>query len=148
MWYIYGVRWKETQGGKIERVYKISYATSHDLINWSPVFEPIIEDLIGPDECQALPSVIYHKGAYYMFFCYRSFEDFRGENNRNGYKIAYATSTDLRSWQRQNNLSIDSNYEYNMMCYPSPIKIEDEIHLLFNQNNFGKYGFFRGEIKV
>ena len=148
MWYIYGVRWKETQNGRVERVYKISFATSSDLIHWSPSFQPIIPDVIDSDECQALPSVICYKDVYYMFFCYRSSEDFRGVNSQNSYKLDYATSTDLQTWTRHNDLEIEHGAECQMMCYPSPIQVKDKLYLLYNQDQFGKFGFVKAEVNL
>ena len=145
MWYIFGVRWIKNPGNNVnERVYKIGHATSVDTINWIKTNRQIIDDKLNQDECQALPSVIYHKDKYHMVFCYRQAIGFR-ENSKDSYRLGYAYSKDGLTWIRDDeSLGIDltsGDWDSDMMCYPHLTSINDKIYLLYNGNNFGKSGF-------
>jgi sucrose-6-phosphate hydrolase SacC (GH32 family) len=146
MWYIYGTKWVEVQASdskKTERIYKIAHAISDDGINWQRNSKLIISDKIGPNECQALPSVIKINGTYHMFFCYRSHEDFR-DDPKKSYKLGHATSNDLISWHRNDeDIHFDRIFDWDqdMFCYPNVCESNGDIYMLYNGNNFGKCGF-------
>ncbi len=146
MWYIFGKTWiKATDSEPPARVYKIAYATSVDGINWDKVeAKQIVSDVIDENECQALPTVVEHNGNYHMVFCFRHASDFR-TNPKRGYKLGYAYSKDLMNWIRDDeklNFSLpDEGWDSEMMCYPHLFKVDDQIFLLYNGNNFGRYGF-------
>lgn len=145
MWYIHGTKWIKTETeDKPERVYKIAYATSEDGINFKPIKSGIIEDSLGENECQALPTVAYFKGQFWMIFCYRDYKGFRNDP-RKSYKLACATSNDLVSWTRRCNIfnydNSSDTWDSKMNCYPNLINIDDNLFLLYNGNEFGKYGF-------
>lgn len=147
MWYMFGTRWIQ-QGAQTaaERTYKIGHAVSDDGINWQrEEGRQIIEDRLGDDECQALPTVIAINGRYHMFFCYRHSTGFRTERNR-GYRIGHAYSDDLIEWTRDDDnpllpSSKDGAWDADMQCYPHVFELEDEIYLLYNGNEFGRHGF-------
>jgi hypothetical protein len=147
MWYIYGTKWIDNHNtGQVERVYKIGYARSSNGVDWERVRQGIINDKIGVEECQALPSVAYWKGYYHMVFCYRHPFDFR-TNPDKGYRLGYAVSNNLLDWQR-NDSALDSllptgkdDWDADMMCYPHFFVHANKLHLLYNGNQFGKYGF-------
>ncbi len=145
MWYIYGIRWIQNPTKDVkERVYKIGHATSIDAVNWIKTNRQIVDDKLNADECQALPSVIFHNGKYHMVFCYRQAIGFR-ENSKDAYRIGYAYSTDGLNWTRDDkNVGIDTtsgDWDSEMMCYPHLCSVNDNIYLLYNGNNFGKFGF-------
>ena len=146
MWYIFGKTWiKATESEPPARVYKIAYATSLDGVNWHKVeAKQIVSDVIDENECQALPTVVEHNGMYHMLFCFRHASDFR-TNPRRGYKLGYAYSKDLKNWIRDDaKLNLDlpiEGWDSEMMCYPHLFKVDDQIFLLYNGNNFGRYGF-------
>jgi hypothetical protein len=145
MWYIYGLRWVKNEDNNIyERVYKINHATSKDGINWIREGRQIVADKLNIDECQALPTVIEFNNNYHMFFCYREATDFR-TNKKRGYRIGYAYSEDLINWTRDDEKSrIDVSkdcWDSDMQCYPHAFKWNGRIYLLYNGNEFGKYGF-------
>jgi len=145
MFYIFGKKWtKETKQDKSERVYKIGYATSIDGINWVKANKSIIEDKIDENECQALPSVIKIRERYHMYFCYRSMLGFRKDKTK-AYRLGYAYSDDLINWIRDDNNFVfkeqPSAWDHNMMCYPNVFKLNSEVYLLYNGNDFGKHGF-------
>ncbi|MEO5942090.1 MAG: hypothetical protein ABIP30_05895 [Ferruginibacter sp.] len=146
MWYIFGQRWKQAEGDEPPaRVYKIAHAVSADGINWKKEEGiPIISDLLNEDECQALPTVIKIGNRYHMYFCFREATDFR-TNKERGYQLGYAWSDDLVKWHRDDkNKGIEKStdgWDNEMMCYPHIFECDGKVHLLYNGNEFGKYGF-------
>jgi len=151
MWYIYGVRWINNPRNNVkERVYKIGHATSNNAIDWVKTNKQLIPDLLGENECQALPSVVFHDNNYHMVYCYREAFDFR-ENREAGYRLGYAISKDGLSWNRQDDelklIGEELDWESEMKCYPHLAKIENEVYLFYNGNKFGKRGFGAAKLK-
>lgn len=146
MWYIFGTSWKRfSADAQADRTYKIGHAISSDGINWvKEEARQIVNDRLGPDECQALPSVIEIAGRYHMFFCYRQSFDFRKNRNR-GYRIGHAYSDDQVNWTRDDeNLGIEGtsdDWDSDMLCYPHAFECFGKVYLLYNGNEFGRYGF-------
>ncbi len=146
MWYIFGTKWMQhPDDNQPARVYKIAHAVSGDGVVWEKEGRQIIKDVIGVDECQALPTVAYYKGRYHMFFCFRYATGFREIKSR-GYRIGYAWSTDLVNWQRDDELggimlSADGDWDSDMQCYPHVFVMDGDMYLLYNGNKFGKEGF-------
>lgn len=146
MWYIFGTSWRRfTQDQPPDRTYKIAHAVSKNGVTWTKD-EPrqLIADRLGPDECQALPTVIDIEGRYHMFFCYRESVDFR-TNAARSYRIGHAWSDDLNTWTRDDQ-SLPLNptpgeWDSDMLCYPHVFKCEDKIYMLYNGNEFGRWGF-------
>ena len=145
MWYIYGTKWQKfSETEPPDRVYKIAHATSSDAINWQRDGRQIISDQLNADECQALPTVIYTGDIYHMYFCYRQAHGFRKESTR-AYRIGYAFSTDLESWIRNDSLAgldfSDNGWDSQMQCYPHVFESDGKVYMLYNGNEFGRYGF-------
>lgn len=145
MWYLYGSKWQKfIENEAPDRVYKIAYATSPDGISWQRDGRQIISDRLNVDECQALPTVICIHGIYHMYFCYRQAHGFRTDSSR-AYRLGYAYSTDLVNWIRDDNLAgIDispNGWDSQMQCYPHIFECDENIYLLYNGNEFGRYGF-------
>lgn len=146
MWYIFGTQWKNFPNERFpERIYKIGHAVSQDGVTWKKEDgRPIIEDRLNSEECQAHPTVIKIDGLYHMFFCYRFPTDFRTNKDR-GYRIGHAVSNNLIDWKRDDqNAGLDvskKGWDSMMLCYPHAFECEGKIHLLYNGNEFGKYGF-------
>jgi sucrose-6-phosphate hydrolase SacC (GH32 family) len=146
MWYIFGTGWKRFAAGTApDRTYKIGHATSADGINWSKEeAKQIVADKLGADESQALPSVIEIDDRYHMFFCYRQSFDFRSNSGR-GYRIGHAWSDDLVNWTRDDeNPLLDVTpgaWDADMLCYPHVFECDGKVFLLYNGNEFGRYGF-------
>ncbi|WP_216251248.1 hypothetical protein [Polynucleobacter sp. 71A-WALBACH] len=127
-----------------ERVYKIAHAKSIDGISWEKEGRQIIVDRLNAEECQALPTIIKIEQRYHMFFCYREARDFRRNLSR-GYRIGYAFSDDLIEWTREDEsvgicLSEDG-WDSEMQCYPHVFEMDGEVFLLYNGNEFGRFGF-------
>jgi hypothetical protein len=145
MWYIFGTGWQMFSAGALpERTYKIGMATSDDGVHWKKSNRRLIPDSLGADECQALPTVLIHDGCYHMMFCYRSSVDFR-QNAKNSYRLGYAWSANGESWTRNDSLvGLDlslNGWDSQMMCYPHLFRIEKQVYLLYNGNEFGRNGF-------
>jgi len=153
MWYIFGTGWKKySLELSPDRTYKIGHATSHDGIHWGKEeASQVIADRLGDDESQALPTVIEIDGRYHMFFCYRQSFDFRKGKGR-GYAIGHAWSDDLVNWVREdNNPQLDGTpgeWDSDMQCYPHVFESEGKVYLLYNGNEFGRYGFGLAELEV
>jgi sucrose-6-phosphate hydrolase SacC (GH32 family) len=146
MWYIFGTGWKKfSENAPPDRTYKIGHAVSSDGINWiKEEARQIITDHLGADESQALPTVIEIEGKYHMFFCYRQSFDFRSNKDR-GYRIGHAWSEDLANWMRDDeNPLLDvthGDWDSEMLCYPHVFECDGKVYLLYNGNEFGRYGF-------
>jgi len=144
MWYIYGIKWKQYSGQNYpDRIYKISHAISKDAVNWERNGKQIINDKIR-DECQAIPTVLKYHDRYHMLFCYRYPYNFR-KNKERSYRIGYAYSDDLEHWTRDDlKAGIDisnSGWDSDMLCYPHIFFCNEKVYLLYNGNEFGRYGF-------
>ena len=146
MWYIFGTGWKKfSMDSEPDRTYKIGHATSSDGIHWlKDDVKQMIPNRLGPDESQALPTVIEIDGYYHMFFCYRQSSDFRTNPDRS-YRIGHAYSDDLVNWTRDDdnpsiNVTPDA-WDSEMLCYPHVFKCDNNVYLLYNGNEFGRFGF-------
>lgn len=145
MWYIYGTCWiKQSIMDTPDRVYKIGHAASPDGIEWKRTGRQLIEDKLNSNECQALPTVIDFDDKYHMFFCYRQALGFR-KNRDHAYRIGYAVSDDLVNWVRNDaNVGINvspGEWDSDMLCYPHVFRCEGNIYMLYNGNEFGRFGF-------
>jgi len=142
LFYLSGIEW--VMGTKPEIIYKNRLAISKDGFNWEKLNYNIISDKLGKLECQAGPDVFYLNGKYHMYFVYREGLDFRKTRGR-GYKIGYAYSYDLINWVRDDeNAGIDyseSGWDDSMHHYPHVFELDGNYFMLYNGNEFGKYGF-------
>ena len=152
MWYMFGQKWvQESDDAEPDRVYKIGHAVSHDGIEWERDNKAIIPDKLHENECQALPSIIFHNGLYHMVFCYRDVFGFRNDPTKS-YRLGYAYSANLQDWVRDDkalNLNTGAHGEWDetMMCYPHLYEVTGRIFLLYNGNEFGRGGFGMAELK-
>ena len=146
MWYIFGTGWKRyASSAPPDRTYKIGHAVSPDGRVWTKEeARQIVVDRLGPDESQALPTVIEIDGRHHMFFCYRQSFDFRS-NAARGYRIGHAWSDDLLNWNRDDDdprLPIaPGQWDSEMQCYPHAFECDGQVYLLHNGNQFGRFGF-------
>ena len=152
MWYIFGTKWiKDSVDNSPQRVYKIAYATSSDGMNWKRDAKQIISDILNEDECQALPTVIRSHDTYHMYFCFRHATDFRKNADRS-YRLGYAWSKDLIHWTRDDGKAgitvSPDGWDSEMMCYPHIFHCDGKILMLYNGNEFGKFGFGLAELET
>ena len=153
MWYIFGTGWKKYAADAApDRTYKIGHATSTDGVNWiKEEARQIVADRLGPDESQALPTVVKIGCRYHMFFCYRESFDFRHAKGR-GYRISHAWSDDLSNWTRDDEAPLlfgaPGEWDSDMQCYPHAFECDGKVYLLYNGNEFGRYGFGLAELEL
>ena len=143
LYYIAGTEWISNDDNP-EIVYKIKMATSEDGINWKRIDKNIIPNILEETECQAGPDIFYLNGKYHMYFVYRYALDFRNNRDR-GYRIGYATSSDLYNWTREDDkvgiTYSDEGWDSQMAHYPHIFELDGNHFMLYNGNDFGKYGF-------
>ena len=142
LWYIAGRKWKVVLG-RPEPVYKIRMATSDDGIVWSRLNRDLIESRLEEDEAQASPDVFFCGGRYHMFFCYRYSTGFRSRER--GYRIGYAWSEDLQTWNREDGRAgidvSESGWDCEMISYPHVFELDGSIHMFYLGNQVGREGF-------
>lgn len=142
LFYIAGRKWKLVSG-RPEPVYKIRQATSPDGVTWTKSNRDLIESRIEEDEAQASPDVCYAGGRYHMFFCYRRSADFRGKAN--GYRVGYASSTDLQTWVRDDAIAgidvSDEGWDSEMISYPHVFELDGSTYMAYLGNEVGRNGF-------
>lgn len=142
LWYIAGRKWK-TVAGRAEPVYKIRMASSPDGFHWNKVNRDLVESRIEEDEAQASPDVFFANGKYHMFFCYRYSSDFRGKAN--GYRIGYASSSNLTDWRRDDTKAgigvSESGWDAEMISYPHVFELDGKIFMAYLGDQVGRYGF-------
>lgn len=152
MWYIYGNKWiTANENEPPARVYKIAHAESANGIKWhKEEGRQIIPDILNENECQALPTVLKVDDRFHMYFCFREATDFR-KNSQRGYRLGYAWSDDLKNWTRDDENSgigfSESGWDSEMMCYPHIFDCGGKVYLLYNGNEFGRYGFGIAELE-
>jgi predicted GH43/DUF377 family glycosyl hydrolase len=142
LFYVSGIKW--IQGiDRPESVFKIRMARSTDGIEWQRLGRDLIESRLEEDECQASPDVIYINGKYHMFFSYKYSYDFR--RRERGYRIGYATSTDMINWQRDDSKAgidvSDDGWDSEMICYPNVFELDGETYMFYLGNGVGRVGF-------
>ncbi len=141
LFYIAGSEWI-LDNNKPEPVYKIRLAISDDGLTWEKQNLDLIESKTQ-DEAQASPDVFFRDGTYHMFFCYRSGKNYRGKEN--GYRIGYASSTNLIHWNRQDELAgIDvsqNGWDSEMISYPHIVEVNGSTYMYYLGNSVGKNGF-------
>jgi hypothetical protein len=142
LWYIAGRKWKRVNG-RPEPVYKIRMAWSADGLQWTRAHKDLIENRIEDDEAQASPDVFFAHGKYHMFFCYRFSSDYRSKTG--GYRIGYASSTNLIDWQRDDSKAgidvSDEGWDSEMQSYPHVFELDGRIYMAYLGNQVGREGF-------
>lgn len=142
LFYIAGTKWKIVSG-RPEPVYKIRMATSPDGLRWTRHRRDLVESRVEEDEAQASPDVFWRDGRYHMLFCYRYSADFRGKAR--GYRIGYASSTDLLEWSRDDTQAgidvSDEGWDSEMVAYPHVFEVDGTVYLAYLGNQVGRHGF-------
>jgi predicted GH43/DUF377 family glycosyl hydrolase len=142
MYYLAGEGWILDENKPVSK-YKIKLALSDNGINWKKLNKNIISSILPEDECQAGPDVFYEDEKYHMFFTYRYATNFK--NRERGYKIGYAYSKDGVEWIRDDdNVGIElseNGWDSEMHHYPHTFELNGERYMIYNGNEFGKYGF-------
>lgn len=142
LWYVAGSEWRDMDL-RPEPIYKIRMAVSEDGIHWNKVGKNLIPDKIGAHECQACPDVFYKNGKYHMLFSYREIENYKQKEG--GYRIGYASSSNLLDWSRDDSFTYielsESGWDSEMINYPHVFEVENQVYMLYQGNAMGKEGF-------
>ncbi|WP_240743893.1 glycosylase [Mycobacterium paragordonae] len=142
LFYIAGTVWLRTDS-KPEPVYRIRMATSRDGLEWQRENRELVPPRLEENEAQASPDVFWKDGRYHMFFCYRRSLDFRGRAG--GYRIGYASSTDLLHWTRDDDAAgldvADDGWDSEMVAYPHVFESAGTTYLAYLGNGVGREGF-------
>ena len=148
LFYIAGKKWI-LDNGKPEPVYSIRMAISDDGVNWIKHNKDLIPARIEENEAQASPDVFYYEGKYHMFFCYRHSANYRSKAK--GYRIGYASSTDLENWIREDDKAgidvSEEGWDSEMISYPHVFELDGKIYMMYLGNHVGKYGFGLAELE-
>lgn len=146
IWYSSGIEWREYDG-RLESIYVIMHATSTDGVRWTREGLSCIPVRVE-HECQTSPCVVKFGDRYYMWFCYRHGVAFR--NAQRGYRIGFAWSDDLMTWQRDDELGSlapsAEGWDSEMVCYPSVVADGDKTYMFYSGNGFGRDGFGYAEL--
>jgi hypothetical protein len=134
MWYGSTISWESESIDK-EMIHTINYATSIDGDVWEPQGQAVPWDL-NVAQAFSKPSVVRERKGFKMWYSHRS-----GDGTK--YKLGYSTSEDGVSWDFHESNLKRSNYGWDseMVCYPYVFEREDRYYMLYNGNEFGKYGF-------
>ena len=131
MWYVSCEKWVNSRHPK----YNVKLALSKNGYKWKQTHHVCIQ-LKKNERAIARPYVIFEKNKFKMWY---SFEKKIGT-----YKIGYAESKDGKKWKRMDNLfnftSGKSFYDNKMQEYPAIIRSSENQYILYNGNNYGKYG--------
>jgi predicted GH43/DUF377 family glycosyl hydrolase len=142
LFYIAGRKWK-TVDGRAEPVYKIRMAISDDGLRWTKLNKDLIESRVEEDEAQASPDVFYANGKYHMFFCYRYSSRYRGKQN--GYRIGYASSSNLVDWIRDDSKAgidvSEQGWDAEMISYPHVFELDGNTYMAYLGDQVGRHGF-------
>jgi hypothetical protein len=148
LWYIAGTKWLQS-GSRPEPVYRIRMATSDDGLHWERLHRELVPIRLEADECQASPDVILANGKYHMFFCYRYSLGYRGREK--GYRIGYASSTDLVTWVRDDGKAgidvSDDGWDSEMISYPHVFELDGKTLMFYLGNEVGRHGFGLAELE-
>lgn len=83
-----------------------------------------------------------------MFFCYRYSSHFRGKEN--GYRIGYASSTNLIDWVRDDSKAgidvSEEGWDAEMISYPHVFELDGKTYLAYLGNQVGRHGFGLAEL--
>ena len=142
LWYVAGKVWLRVDG-KPEPVYKIRAAVSDNGIDWVKQGRDLIPDKLGAHECQACPDVSYWDGRYHMFFSFRDIRNYKGREG--GYRIGYASSQDMLTWRRDDDLVdislSETGWDSEMVNYPHVFQLDGMTYMLYQGNGMGRAGF-------
>ncbi len=134
MWYGSTIDWHTENG---EMLHVIKYATSIDGEQWEKHGQ-VIESKLGVAQAFSRPTVIVVDGVFHMWYSYRS-------GNGTKYRIGYSKSKDGKLWENylhDNGIDVSKNgWDSEMVCYPYVLEHNGVYYMLYNGNDFGKFGF-------
>ena len=137
MWYVSCEEWVTAQYPR----YNIKLAISKNGLEWRQTGNVCIK-LKKNERALARPYVIRDGRLFKMWYSY--------EKKIGTYQIGYAESINGKKWRRlDSNISFEKKKVFKdnkMQEYPSIIKIFEKKYLLYNGNNYGKFGINFAEL--
>lgn len=143
-------KWKVWYGGgnyfqshqnKTLPVYDIRYMESSDGINFPQKGSTVLSN--GHAEHRVgRPYVIKRNEKYFMFF--------GASTPEIPYRLAYAISENGLDWKREEDIGLtyhQNDFDSGMSAYPSIIELEGKTYMIYNGNEYGKYGFGYAELE-
>lgn len=142
-----GIKWEQQDSvamgtERFKHSYGLYIARSRDGIDWisdrSRMAIPFRDEY---EYAFGRPSAIKYKGSYHVWFACRATQDI------DAYRMGYAVSDDFLTWVRNDEASgIDvsqnpSDWDHEMICYPSVFEHRGTVFMLYNGNNYGETGF-------
>ena len=143
MWYLSNTEWIKTDTS-FEPRYHIKYCHSSNGIDWKRDGVVAIDYKSDDEGGIVRPSIVQFDNYWVMFYCYRGCRDFRS-NKEASYRIGCATSSDLSTWTRNDELVdlalSNQGWDSQMLAYPFCVHCDDRLYLFYNGNKFGASGF-------
>ncbi len=141
MFYCSGTGWLEVEG-KLEHVYDLKIARSHDGIKWEQTGSVAIGQS-QPEEAITKPTIYFDGEIFRMWFCFRGSKNFRG--GAASYRLGHATSSNLLDWTRDDSSAGlapgPQEWDSQMLAYPEVAEVSGSLCLFYNGNGFGREGF-------
>jgi hypothetical protein len=143
VWYGAGNKFVKGEA-KTLPIYDIRYVESKDPYSFPHPGKVILET--QGNEYRLGRPYLYKKAdrEFYLFYGYSS------ENVP--YQLGCAFSSDLKEWKRiDSEIGIglsENGWDSEMMAYPSVFEINGAIYMLYNGNEYGKYGFGLAELQA
>lgn len=133
----YGAGKEFWQGrNKLLPVYDIRYCESEDGVRFPTDGEVAIP--LGEGEHRVGRPYVVRAGSGYQMY-------FGGGREQTTYRLAYAESSDGRSWTRRDAaLGLDVTpgaWDSEMMAYPAVVAVGSNTYLFYNGNQYGRAGF-------
>lgn len=138
LWYVAGSEWLDLNE-KPMPIYDLRYVESPDGINF-PLQGKVHLAVTETDEHGfGRPCVIAKPGGgYRLFYSIR-------RKSLSAYRLGYAESPDGFHWTRMDgklNLDISpGSFDSDAIMYAAPIQVGNKLHVFYNGNDFGRYGF-------
>ena len=137
MTYVSGIAWTRDANGILKSFYNIKTAESENPFDWVRSGSVAID--FKPGETNIARSAVVKLSAseYRMWY---SFVD----STIGSYRIGYAESTNGLNWTRLDHLagiSVGDVFDKNMICYPSIFTMNGCMYMLYNGDDFGRFGF-------
>ncbi|WP_219135514.1 hypothetical protein [Janthinobacterium sp. UMAB-60] len=146
MWYCSGTDWPLVDG-KYEHVYDIKEAHSDDGIFWRPSGKVSLPATAN-EQALTRPWVVQLGANWHLYYCHRNASDFR--DGAGAYRIAAATSADLKDWRQlgadgpgSGDFAAQSEPQWDAraQAYPALLRVGSRLLMFYNGNGFGAGGF-------
>ncbi len=138
MTYVSGFKWeRDTGNGKLKSYYDIKCAESDNGFDWHRTGKTAIGLKRGESNIARSAVEKFGPADYRMWYSYVPLKT-------GTYRIGYASSQDGFNWVRRDELAgigLDNVFAKEMICYPNIFKLKERLFMLYNGDQFGKFGF-------